>query len=218
MAGEGACVRARDEIKGLSTPDSPEVFIHKRFFPRDKLAILLTKAKVTSILKCGCERCTSDKKFLGGIGRPTDYVDQIIGEGSDPSRTAISLFALLIYVGHPLFIANFMRKDINDNTLETSHSEFQSPVLEDTYWKAYRRHDSQASTALATEFRGYRRQFAIPHINNSPYSVYQQDAILPFIDEEQLGVVLEDGQIQDEGSYGTVYSFTIWPAYNKLTV
>lgn len=222
-AVEAKCHKAKVDLIALSKPDNPDLSINQRFFPRDKILQLLTRERVLEILTCPCQKCRDDGEYQEIVERFHEYANRIVGNEHrerSTADTAVSLFALLIYIGSPLFIIGFLSRDggANDNTLETGLSGFRNKALQETYWPKYLRMKPQGAAALASEFKWYIYQFAVPHMNDSIYSVYDERTIMPFVNETPLGEMSEDGEFKNPGAYGRVFAFEIWPEYNKLPV
>lgn len=220
---EAKCYKAKVDLIALSEPDTPDLSINQRFFPRDKILQLLTKERVSDILACRCQKCQEDGHYQAVVERTHEYAARIVGNerrDSGPADTAVSLFALLIYIGSPRFITGFLSRDggANDNTLEIGLSVFKSKTLQETYWPKYLRMNPLGAAALASEFRWHIYQFAVPHMNDSIYSVYDERTIMPFVNETPLGEMSEDGEFKNPGAYGRVFAFDIWPEYNRLPV
>lgn len=220
---EAKCHKAKVELIALSIPDTPDLSINQRFFPKDKILQLLTREKVLDILTCPCQKCHNDLDYQGTVERFSKYAGCIAGNEHrerSSADTAVSLFALLIHIGSLLFIIGFLSRDggANNNTLETGLSGFKSKALQETYWPKYRRLNLQGAAALATEFKWHIYQFAVPHMNNSSYSIYDERTIMPFVNETPLGEMTEDGEFKKLGTYRRVFAFDIWPEYNKFPV
>lgn len=214
---EAKCHKAKVELIALLMPDTPDLSINQRFFLRDKILQLLTRERVLDILTCPCQKCHNNLDYQGTVEKFSEYAGRIAGnEHRERSfaNTAVLLFALLIYIGSPLFIIGFLSRDggANDNTLETGLSGFNSKTLEETYWPKYLKLNPQRAAALATEFKGHIYQFAVLHMNNSSYSIYDKQTIMPFVNETPLGEMTEDGEFKNPGAYGRIFVFDIWPS------
>ena len=226
-AVEAKCSKAKEDLIRLSQPHTPDLAINQRFFPRDSILQLLTKDRVRDVLACGCQKCQNDRKYIiveNFHEYAGQYAGRIVGNehpNRKPADTAVSLCSLLIYIGYPLFITGFLSRGggANDNTLETGLIGFKSKMgLQETYWPKYLRMDPDGATALASEFKWHIYQFAVPHMNDPSYSVYDKDTIMPFVNETPLGELSEDGEFKNPGAYGRVFAFDIWPEYNKFPV
>ncbi len=188
---EPICSTIRDEIESLEVPESPDVHFDKRFFPRTSLQALLTRGQVREVLSCRCPRCNKHLKLLKETN-PSRYIDRIVGKpGSDPSPafTAISLFALLIYIRRPLFIFNFLEHGYNHNSedLTTNKHVFTERYLKTTYWSNYTEQTPNDSKALLANWQWQLNQFAIPYLSDDKFAQYDEWTILPFFDEQALG-------------------------------
>lgn len=206
-----ACENAKRDIQGCGVP--PTQHIDKRFFPREALARILTEPRVRQILNCSCGRCAKHVALLGKQGQPGDYIKRILGFShtvSEPYAGALALLALLIYIEHPLFIVCFVEGNYNDaNALGnyTGPSAFNPLILEDI-WSNYKDKDSDGSKLLAYTFAARMYQFSVPRMDDGKFSKYNENVILPFIGEEELG----------SGSYGEVFSFYVHEEYRKFPV
>lgn len=222
MVSQAECSKAKEDLIALAVPDTPELSINQRFFPRDRILILLTEARVLRILQCCCHQCQEDAQYQVTNEGFQEYAGRIVGsEGQEksPANTAVSLLALLIYIGRARFIIGFLLRDggVNDNTFETGFSGITINALQERYWPRYKRMNSPRAGSLAAEFKWHINQFAIPHMNDSSYSVYDERTIMPFVKETPIGDT-EDGEFVNPGAYGKVFAFDIWPEYNKFPV
>ena len=222
MAGQADCFKAKEDLIALAVPDTPELSINQRFFPRNRIQQLLTEDRVLRILQCHCPQCQKDAQYQVTNEGFHEYASRIVGsEGQErnPANTAVSLLALLIYIGRPHFIIGFLLRDggANDNTFETAFNGVTIPALQDRYWPRYKRLNVNGASSLAAEFKWHMNQFAVPHMNDSGYSVYDERTIMPFVNETPIGHT-EDGEFINPGAYGKVFAFEIWPEYNKFPV
>lgn len=223
LAGQAECFKAREALIALAVPDTPELSINQRFFPRNSILELLTKERVVHILQCGCQQCQEDVTYqVTNNERFDEFAGRIVGsEGQEKitANTAVSLLALLIYIRRPIFIIGFLLRNggANDNTFEIELVDATLAALQDRYWPKYKRLNNRGAASLAAEFSWHINQFAVPHMNDSPYSTYDERTIMPFVNETQIGHT-EDGEFVNPGSYGKVFAFDIWPEYNKFQV
>lgn len=201
------------------------------FVPIDKLRSYLTRSHVLHLLECRCPTCRRDHGvFRPRVRPPAEYISRIVGPDNgpnapacvDPAKTALTLFALLLYIEHPLLIIGFVMRGCSDHILEKRTpnlfsvnnlrepesycSEFADRVAPDVF------------RAFVSEFSQHLPQFSIPSMDSGEYSVYGLDTILPFVKERKVGVRNEDGTIRQEGANGKVYAFEIWEAYRKFPV
>ncbi|KAL9122157.1 MAG: hypothetical protein Q9187_001286 [Circinaria calcarea] len=198
----------------------------KRFYPKKAISEVLTASKVREVLQCKCSRCQWHLQLLGKFSKPDDHVHRITGNGDEPwSRldNAISLFALLIHIYHPMFILGFLEFEWNDGSLEelTSRISTENPRgemegLGQRFWRRYYTNNRTECLGVANDFREAMYQFAVPPISDGKYRVYHEDTILPFRNEKLVGKKNDSGEIESEGAYGTVYSFEILDEYWRL--
>lgn len=212
--GKARCSKAKDALLALAISSRRELSTDQRFFPRDRILQLLTRNNIFEILECTCRACFEDRKHQVINETLEVYADHILGNKHQQQRrtnTAVSLFALLLYIGRPLFIIGFLsdHSDANDHTFETRISEYASKDFFIQYWPKYHSNDRDGSNALISEFRRCMYQFAVPHLVNSGFSVYEDAAILPFIDEIDL---------PNQSPQSKSFKFRIWHEYNKLPV
>ena len=223
LDGEPPCVVARRRIGAISTPDDPRIIFSRRFFPRDQLAQILDRQTALRILECRCQTCNRHATALGKLSAPAEHIDNIVGlskfSSQEPSssETCISLFGLLIYIGCPQFIVGFLQQRSRDIVLETDPTLFTYNIAM-KYWPRFEKHHPTESKQLATQFFSLIHQFAVPSMDSGEYSVYGQNTILPFINEEKIGTPNEQGEIIPEGSSGKVYAFEIYERYRKFPV
>jgi hypothetical protein len=148
-------------------------------------------------------------------------VDSIVGQagsGQHPAETAISLFGLLLYIGHPQFIAAFLQRRCNDHTFDTRSDSLSVDALRGIFGPNYDKRYPEESQAIAKLFRKHMFDFAIPQMDSSSYNIYDERTILPFINEKPLGRQAQDGEFIHEGAYGRVFSFEIYEEYRKFPV
>lgn len=217
---EPICSELREKIATLATPDLPEIDSHKQFYPRDKLSTLLSRTQVAKVLACKCARCQTDQDRLRLVGDSAHTLDSIVGRSGShlhPAETAISLLGLLLYIGHPQFIAAFLQKRCNDHGFE-SHHGYSVQELQEIFGANYCKRNPQESSTIAKSFRRNMFGFAIPRMDNSSYTVYDERTVLPFINEEPIGRLGEGGIIIQEGYYGQVFSFEIYEEYRNFPV
>ena len=212
--GKARCSKAKDALLALAVSSRPELSTDQRFFPRDRILQLLTRNNIVEILECTCQACLEDRKHQVLNKTFEVYADRIFGnmfQERRPTDTAVSLFALLLYIGRPLFIIGFLsdHSDANDDTFETRIIEYASEDFLIRYWPKYHSNDRDGSNALVSEFHRCMYQFAVPHLVHSGFSVYQDAAILPFIDEIDL---------PNQSPQSKSFRFRIWHEYNKLPV
>ena len=223
LDGEPPCVVARRSIVNISTPDDSRIILPRRFFPRDQLAQILDRQTALKILECHCQTCNRHATALGKLSTPAQYIDNIVGlstsSAQEPSssETCVSLFGLFIYIGYPQFIIGFLQKRSRDIVLETDPTVFTHNIAT-KYWPRFEKQHPIESKQLATRFCGHIHQFAVPSMDSGEYSVYSQNTILPFINEEKIGTPNEQGEIMPEGSSGKVYAFEIYERYKKFPV
>ncbi len=201
------CVLARRELAKRSVPRDVNVREEKRFFPSVVLDTFLDKTAIETILNCGCDQCKSHLADLGKQDAPIKYATKITGTKSPTDAKA--LFALLIYIEHPMFVVAFIERGLDSKSLESycAQPRFQPETLED-YWPRYRQRNPKDSLYLAQKFSFSMHQFVPPVLDHGNFSVYSADTILPFIEGATLG----------SGSYGEVYPFSIYEGYNQIPV
>ena len=221
---EVRCSNARRQVKRLFVLD--EARPHQRFFPVDKLRSFLTREKVIWLLECHCPTCKKDHASFKRAKPPIEFIDRIVGPESDanaqrdPAKTALALFALLIFIEHPLLIIGFVIHQCSDHTLETrAPGQFSFRNLKEGYCKELAAsvpdHDFKQ---FAADFAEALPKFAVPRMDSGVYSVYGLDTILPFTNERKIGVRGEDGVIRQEGAHGKVYAFEIYEEYRQFPV
>ncbi|KAH8655060.1 kinase-like domain-containing protein [Tricladium varicosporioides] len=219
---QSRCSTARHYIKRLVVGDI--ACSRQRFIPVDKLRSYLTRERVTWLLECPCWSCKKDHSVFRRDKPPTEFIGRIVGpendanDQRDPAKTAFALFALLISIEHPLLIIGFVTRRCSDHVLETRTPELFSI---DNLRKGY---CLEFTTAVGDEdFKGFASdfaeslpKFAVPRMDSGEYSIYGQDTILPFTNEQKIGKRGEDGVIQHEGAHGKVYSFEIYEEYRQF--
>jgi hypothetical protein len=222
-AEEVPCTSARRHIRRLFLLD--EARPGQRFFPLDKLRSYLTPATVAWVLQCPCAKCRRNYAAFRRNKTPTEFIDRIVGPENDPhanlnpSKTAFALFALLIYIEHPLLIIGFLMRECCDFFLERRSPASFSRELLRAYCREFAdREGDEEFGRFASEFTQFLPQFAIPRMDSGVYSVYGADTILPFVNERKIGIQDPDGTIRQEGANGRVYSFEIYEEYRNFSV
>lgn len=211
------CAEAYTAIFGAFEPQGDgrsKVPVNQRFYPRDKLKKILTRDRVAEVLKCSCDHCEQQRQDLKLIDQPSKYIDSIL----DASLPAISLFALLIFIRAPPFVVGFLDRQVYDQSICNVPEFFLEVNIGEKYWSNFQRRRREMSESLEDEFRNHLFQFAIPTFTSRQYHVFHEQTLLPFVGQRQLGIIDDDGRLVNEGAYGTVYAFKIWPAYNGLPV
>lgn len=218
---EARCSSARHQIKRFFVGDANRP--RQRFVPVDKLRSYLTRPRVTWLLECRCRTCTNDHAPFRRAR--TEFIGSIVGPENDsntpldPGKTALALFALLIFIEHPLLIIGFVMRRCSDHALERTPTLFSIEHLQREYCQEYAsRVGDEQFKEFATDFAEYLPKFAIPRMDSGVYSVYGPDTILPFLNEQKIGVRGPDGVVQQEGAYGKVYSFEIYEEYRQFPV
>lgn len=201
------CVLARGDLAKRSVPRDSTVRQEKRFFPSSTLDRFLDETAIESILNCACDQCKGHLADLGKQDPPIKYAPQILGTNGPTDAKA--LFALLIFIEHPMFIVAFMERGMNSKSLENfcAQPQFEPKTLED-YWPRYRKRNPGDSLDLAEKFSFSMHQFVPPIFDHGNFSLYSANTILPIIEGARLG----------SGSYGDVYPFTIQEGYNQIPV
>jgi hypothetical protein len=220
---EARCSSARRYLKRLFVGD--ETRPRQRFVPADKLRSYLTRPKVTWLLQCHCPTCKSDHAAFRRTLTPTEFIGSIVGPENDsnarpnPAKTALALFALLIYIEHPLLIVGFVMRGCSDHALERTPALFSIDHLRQRYSQEFAlRVGDERFKEFATDFAEYLPKFAVPRMDSGEYSVYELDTILPFMNEQKIGIRDADGVVQHEGAHGKVYSFEIYEEYRQFPV
>jgi len=196
----------------------------KTFFPADSLRAYLTDKKIKEILLCKCPGCTADLDLFR-ILEPDARSPQITGQYYKTShrhnpRPAYALFALLIYVEHPLLIFGFLDDgDFYDDDLErsTTRKPFSAEDLKH-YTRDFYLRNPLDFAEFAMTFQIAVTQFAIPYMDNGNFSSYSASTTLPFIEERQIGRHFEDGRYTAVGANGKVFRFKIHKEYRKFPV
>jgi hypothetical protein len=210
------CRRARDEIEDLQFEEGS-----KSFFPLDRLRSYFKYQRIKEILFCSCAQCQEDLRLFNTRTDRETYVNRIMGD-SEPSnltRSFYSVLGILVYVEHPLFIIGFLDHNCTDFFLAswaTHSSLFSRDRLKD-YTGEYKR-DAIRFERFAKRFSASLSRFAIPHLESAGFSQYDGGAVLPFIEEQEIGKKEIDGHWTSEGANGKVYAFKIYREYNRIPV
>lgn len=127
------CAEASTAISGAFEPQGDgrvRVPVNQRFYPRDKLKKILTRDRVTEVLKCSCNHCEQQRRDLKLIDQPSKYIDSILD-------AAISLFALLIFIQAPPFIAGFVVEQVYDQSICNVPGAFLKVNIGEQYWSNF---------------------------------------------------------------------------------
>lgn len=217
-----ACKAAHTQLTALryveERPGGPTF----SFFPLDRLRNHLTRTRVEEILQCGCIQCNGDHEYFEQPLNPLQSVSLIIGEDGTPrttSNTAFSLFSLLIYLGHPIFIVGFVHMDRNDVSLELFPEMFARDNLK-AYTGSFATDRPVEFREFAFQFTQSMPQFAVRHITHNRFSRYPPNTILPFINEKEIGKRYDEetGYWTNIGANGRVFSFEIHDEYRNFKV
>lgn len=220
QSGEPPCRKLRRDIKSLSLPNDPDIHPDRKFFPRNGLKTLFTTQRVAGVLNCSCANCTTRVEVRTAVDL-SRTCGAILGDGNSQKHdqhSSISLFALLVFIECPKFIFAFLDSSCNDRVLEEQLNSFSTDRLRRSFWPNYDRYEPQDAADLANEFRWHKYKFAVPHIDNGEFAIYDRATILPFINEEPLGRVTDKGEVMQEGAFSRVYSFEILAEYRDLSV
>ncbi|ORY06763.1 hypothetical protein BCR34DRAFT_590512 [Clohesyomyces aquaticus] len=217
-----ACRAARNKILTLRHTEKRDDQSTFGFFPLNKLREFLTEEKAAEILGCRCSQCEEDCKAFEQQLDPLRDLRRIIGE-DDPetlrttSNTAFSLFSLLIFVGHPIFIVGFVQRERFDYSLELFPEYFKEADLE-TYTGNYAHNNPIEFANFAFQFTSFMPQFAVRHMNSGQFSHYPAFTILPFIHEREIGKQMDQdsGEWTNIGANGRVFAFEIHEEYRNF--
>jgi hypothetical protein len=151
------------------------------------------------------------------------YVNHIMGgrsDSGDMTKTYYSVFGLLVYLEHPLFIIGFLDRNCSDHFLESwvRHTALFS-------WQNLKQYTGDYSNDMVRFERFARRftaslpRFAVPHMESERFSQYHPSVVLPFVGEEEIEKRRDDdGQLTSGSANGKVVAFKIYREYNKFTV
>jgi hypothetical protein len=225
------CADVRTQIIALQVFEEADDIPSKSFFPLDKIRKSLTREIVTKILQCLCLKCSTHRSLFGRNINPLERLDQIVGppnlsrlsERRDTRKTAFALFALLIFIEHPLLIIGFLERTCSDFVLETSPGLFSRDSLRNHYCSRFaefseKRSEPNQFTRFASQFVRYLPEFVLPKMDSGVFTVYHANTILPFVKERKIGRRNEDGSIESEGANGKVYAFEIPDEYQRFPV
>jgi hypothetical protein len=179
------CRIARDEVEELQYEDGS-----RRFFPLDRPWDYFNYQKIKELLYCTCAQCQEDLRLFSDTCELAEYVDRIIGprDRNDLRRTFISVFGLLVYVEHPLFIIGFLDYDYNDFVLDSWASHPTLPNLIPENWTGKSRRDTAKFDWFARRLKANLPLFAVPHLESAEFALYLYDGrvIMPSVKEVEL--------------------------------
>ncbi|KAF2462718.1 uncharacterized protein BDR25DRAFT_347629 [Lindgomyces ingoldianus] len=214
MADIPACRRARFDIIDLSYRPSRG----KSFFPLDCVRDYLTEERIKEILCCVCDQCKTHRKYFNG-DEPLQYQKSIMGEPRTKERLdnrKHNLFALLIYVEHPVLIMGFAERGKTDWFLEVAMSWFNAENIK-LCTGDYSIYDQKSFSRFVTEFIKHLPEFSVPHMESGDFTHYDDGVILPFIEEEEIGQRIDkQARLASESKKGKVIRFKIYKAYQRF--
>ena len=212
------CRRAREEIEDLQFEDGAQPF-----FPLDRLRSYFKFQKIKEILFCSCAQCEDDLRVFKSQADRESYVNHIMGgksDSSDLTKTHYSVFGILVFVEHPMFIIGFLDHDCSDRFLESwaTHTSLFSRENLKQYTGEYKR-DAIRFERFAKRFASSLPKFAVPHMTSERFLQYDASVVLPFVEEREIGKKMdEEGHWTSEGANGKVFAFKIYREYNKFPV
>ncbi|KAF8241922.1 kinase-like protein [Wilcoxina mikolae CBS 423.85] len=219
---ERLAVPSTEWIDGCPVPAEPS----KQFFPinslRDKV---LNTETIRAILCHRCDYCREQIQWLPQADI-NSTVQRIVGNTGRPllAHTAVSIFALLIFIENPLLIFSFLHKGINDDTFARYTENYEPDTLYEL-WPDFHRHHRQASKAAALNFRIQKWRFAVPHMSHGEHTRYEVRHILPFAMQKELGQegTRKNGGEQDcdyvghdKGANGRVFKVELHQGYGNF--
>ncbi|ORY06760.1 hypothetical protein BCR34DRAFT_666527, partial [Clohesyomyces aquaticus] len=214
MADLPPCRSARLDIMDLCY----HVSKRKMIFPLDRIRDYLTAERINKILRCGCDQCKTHQKYFNDDD-PSQFTSSILGEprAKDTSDTRKqSLFALLIYVEHPVLIMGFAARGSNDWLLELTASWFNTENLKLCSGN-YHLQNNQSFLRFVSEFVKHMPEFSVPHLASRDFTHFDDTVILPFTDEEEIGQKMDEkGRLTSEGANGKVFKFRIYEEYQRF--
>lgn len=175
------------------------------FFPRESLQRYFTTKVVDKILACRCNSCRNDVKLelFGPVIRTeiSRNIPEAIGD-------YVSIFALLLYIGHPQLIPYFTSHEHKDNRLEVWVDYAPKDFL-DTIWPGYRSKDEKRADHAARQFLSRSSRFCVPTLSTPAYVKWSKGRLLPFINERVIAC--------NSGS-SRVVAFEIYASYRQFPV
>lgn len=215
--GRSICIAVHDEISSRCYITVCHGGTNSRIFPKDVLATKLTDVVIDNILTCICDKCKSDKSLfphlLPSNAKHRQNRASLITKNES---SAISLFALLIYLERPQLILGFLDRKQSDYFLLESGRTYvdkvltpeQEKSLAGDFWPEYLSDSPEGATSLLHRFLKTLPRFAIPNFGPELSGTFSKSTIMPFIDENLVG----------KGTYGDVHKFKVHPYYLKLEV
>jgi len=184
------------------------------FFPEACVVEVLTDEVIVWVLGCSCNQCEKDAKYSDFCHDPrTEYLESI----TNKNRKRLKLFAILIYIEHPVLVSGFVSQNIDDKAMEDRHSNELGRM--DRYWPNLRKKESEEGVeqvglanaeakGIVDAFLKVRHQFLLPTIDTDSFVAFDDNRILPFINQRRV--------TKAKGNYGTVFSFQFYPGYLAL--
>ena len=217
------CQSARQNLNNWGS-DSNRDTERDRFIPRQYLLQIFNKDRVLHVLLChqgDCNSCKRDYKFIcSGRGKirimPEQQLDRILPRGqpeADLTASAVTLFALLVKIGHPLLIIPLLEAGRDDSNTLDSYCEglFKFPKIRERFWSECSRKtdpNHEYSKKVANLIRENISIFFRPIFRDENFHTIPDLVELPFYHERPIG----------EGSYGKVTAFRIFEGHNKFKV
>ncbi|KAL0264096.1 hypothetical protein SLS55_000040 [Diplodia seriata] len=127
------------------------------------------------------------------------YIDKIASH-------ALSLFALLINLGHSKFIHEFMIKDVGqDALLESWIGKFPKDIIPE-FWDEFKKRDQGNANIFGVEFKEELPRYCPPNLDSAVHVEWGSDRILPFMNETLIG----------QTGNSRVYAFEIHDEYRQF--
>jgi len=195
----------RDRIYDSAVPDETRasgkrepVELRKKFYPIEVLRQIFAIDDVKTILFHNCKDC-QEHLVDNKPAHPSQYdVGKIL-----QTDATLSLFALLVFLRHPLLIGTFIISfDPNSLPLPRYLSTYD---LMDRYFSHL---PPRSREQLVSAFQEYKWQFSVPTFTDGSFQRYEQGTILPFLDEVSIG----------SGGYGRVSRVYVHSYYCKIPV
>jgi hypothetical protein len=195
----------KDRIYDSAVPETTRasgkkapVPLRRRFYPIKDLQRIFTIDDVKKILFHDCKDC-QEHLVNNKPAHPSQYQPEKILK----TDATLSLFALLVFLRHPLLIGTFLISfDSNSLPLPRYLSTYD---LMDRYFS----HLPQKSREqLVSSFQEHKWQFSVPTFADGSFQSYEEGTILPFLDEVPIG----------SGGYGRVSRVYVHPYYCKASV
>lgn len=224
------CSVYKSRLECLALPDDPNIPEHKKFFCASKLRDFFSQQVVADLLSCPCHKCSLLRPRLGlSQNQIHDATKRVSiasaavstnpgSQGGRSNRTHHLTLGLLLYIDYLALVLSFAHHKLADTELATVLDQSTPEGLKDRFWSKLRLDSADEPLLIARKLRWQRYRFFLPKLRAGEFSIYDENAILPFLNERKIGLETLDGDVLSEGAYGQIYAFDMPEEYHDFKV